>query len=64
MSKYSSLLRTLQKRITEATAEITKQRDEISETLRKEGIWLDVLAHELRTPLSIAKNSVKIFKTI
>jgi len=55
---------TLQKRVTEATAEITKQRDEISETLRKERDMLDVLAHELRTPLSIAKNSVKIFKTI
>ncbi|MEI7579137.1 MAG: ATP-binding protein [bacterium] len=53
---------TLQQKIDEATREITKQKDDLEEALRKERDMLDILGHELRTPLSIARNAVMLLK--
>lgn len=50
----------LEKKVIEQTSEITKQRDEISEQLRKERDMMDILGHELRTPLSISRNSIAL----
>lgn len=47
----------LSEKIADATKEITKQKDEITKSLQKERDMLDILGHELRTPLGIAKNA-------
>lgn len=47
----------LSQKIEEATKEITKQKNEIEKSLQKERDMLDILGHELRTPLGIAKNA-------
>jgi signal transduction histidine kinase len=50
----------LETKIREATQEITKQRDAIEESLNKEHDMMDILGHELRTPLGIARNAVMV----
>lgn len=48
----------LQMKIDKATSKITKQKEEIQSALTKERDMLDILGHELRTPLGIARNAV------
>lgn len=47
----------LNNKIEEATRELKKRNDELAESLRKERDMMDILGHELRTPLSIARNA-------
>lgn len=54
----------LKQKVDEQTTEITKQRDEIAEQLRKERDMMDILGHELRTPLSIARNASGLIEMI
>lgn len=51
---------TLKLEVQKATKEIRQQRDDLEETLRKERDMLDILGHELRTPLSIVRNAIGI----
>lgn len=60
--KFNDLL---QDRVDLQTKELRKKNFELKEAMRKEKDMLDILGHELRTPLSIARNAVdmiKIFK--
>lgn len=56
---------TLQKKVTDATAQLQQKNKALEEALlkleevrRQEKDMLDVMGHELRTPISIARNSV------
>ncbi len=51
---------TLQQKIDQATLELTSKNQQLEEALRKERDMLDILGHELRTPLSTSRNSLDI----
>ncbi len=53
----------LKKEVEIATKEIQQKNQELSEQLRKEKDMMDILGHELRTPLSIARNAVAMMKS-
>lgn len=44
--------------VTEQTRELKEKNTRLEETLRKERDMMDILGHELRTPLSIARNQL------
>lgn len=48
----------LQEKIDKATKQLQLDYEELNETFRKEKDMLDILGHELRTPLSISRNAV------
>ena len=48
----------LQKRVDETTKELKLKYEELQNAYSRETDMLDILGHELRTPLSIAKNAV------
>jgi len=48
---------TLQEKVNEATIELQTKNLELEDRLRKEKDMMDILAHELRTPLSISHNA-------
>lgn len=50
-------------KIQEATKDLETKNQELEESLRKERDMMDILGHELRTPLSIARNSVSLVDT-
>ncbi|WKZ31539.1 MAG: ATP-binding protein [Candidatus Dojkabacteria bacterium] len=49
---------TLQKKIDQATSELNERYDELREIRAKERDMMDIMGHELRTPLSIIKISL------
>ncbi len=49
---------TLQKKVDEATEELALRNDQLAEQLRKERDMIDILGHELRTPLGTARNAL------
>jgi signal transduction histidine kinase len=49
---------TLQKKVELATEELQQKNIELAEALRKERDMMDIIGHELRTPLSIANNAI------
>lgn len=51
---------TLQQKVKDATEEIQNQNSKLSEALRVERDMLDVLGHELRTPLGTIRNSMGV----
>ncbi|MDX1916946.1 MAG: ATP-binding protein [Rickettsiaceae bacterium] len=53
----------LQEKVTEATSELQLKNQALQEQLRKEKDMMDILGHELRTPLSIARNAVLMMDT-
>lgn len=53
---------TLQRKVEIATQELAKQNDKLKETLANERDMLDVLGHELRTPLGIIRNALGLFE--
>jgi signal transduction histidine kinase len=53
--------RTLQKKVEVATQEIQSQNAKLSEALNNERDMLDILGHELRTPLGIIRNAIGLF---
>jgi signal transduction histidine kinase len=53
---------TLQTKIKDATEEINHQNQKLSESLRIERDMLDVLGHELRTPLGTIRNSMGVME--
>ncbi|BCX13567.1 MAG: hypothetical protein KatS3mg085_099 [Candidatus Dojkabacteria bacterium] len=55
---------TLQKKIDEATAELKRKNEDLAEALRKERDMLDILGHELRTPLGTARNALFMLKVL
>lgn len=57
VQKFNS---TLQQKIDNATTELTSKNQQLEEALRKERDMLDILGHELRTPLSTSRNSLNI----
>jgi len=52
----------LQERVDLQTKELTEKNMELKDSMRKEHDMLDILGHELRTPLSIARNAVDVIK--
>lgn len=54
--KLNNYNQNLQKEIDKATKELSQKYDELEETYRKEKDMLDILGHELRTPLSTSRN--------
>jgi len=52
--------KTLRKRIRQATKEINDKNKELAEALRKEKDMMDILAHELKTPLTVVKNGIDL----
>ncbi len=50
----------LQQKVKKATQELRQKKEEVEETLRKERDMMDILGHELRTPLAIARNGISI----
>ncbi len=61
-NEVENLNRNLQKRVEKATEELRKKKEEIEETLRKERDMMDILGHELRTPLAVARNGLSLIK--
>jgi signal transduction histidine kinase len=55
---------TLQKKIEEATTELKKKNLELADALRKERDMLDILGHELRTPIGTARNALFMLKVL
>jgi signal transduction histidine kinase len=53
---------TLQKKISEATKELKTKNELLVQKSQQERDMIDILGHELRTPLSIARNSIDIIK--
>lgn len=53
---------TLQQKVKDATLEIQSQNSKLSEALRVERDMLDVLGHELRTPLGTIRNSMGVLE--
>ncbi|MFS8130348.1 MAG: ATP-binding protein [Candidatus Dojkabacteria bacterium] len=51
---------TLQQKVKDATLEIQSQNSKLSEALRVERDMLDVLGHELRTPLGTIRNAMGV----
>ncbi len=49
---------TLQAKVDEATKELKVANDQLAEQLRKERDMMDILGHELRTPLGTARNAI------
>lgn len=48
----------LENKVSEQTKELTDKNATLEENLRKERDMMDILGHELRTPLSIARNQI------
>lgn len=55
---------TLQHKIDDATNELKKKNKALAEALRKERDMLDILGHELRTPLGTARNAIMMLNMI
>ncbi|MCA9386831.1 hypothetical protein KC669_02230 [Candidatus Dojkabacteria bacterium] len=55
---------TLQKKVDEATAELAQRNDQLGEQLRKERDMMDILGHELRTPLGTARNALVMIDSL
>ena len=53
---------TLKKKVELATSELEKQNNELQESLSNERDMLDILGHELRTPLGIIRNSIGLLE--
>lgn len=55
-----SLADNLQEKVEQKTKAIQKKNQALEDTLRMERDMLDILGHELRTPLSIFRNAIKM----
>ncbi|MCA9380642.1 hypothetical protein KC678_00055 [Candidatus Dojkabacteria bacterium] len=55
---------TLQKKVDDATAELAQRNDQLGEQLRKERDMMDILGHELRTPLGTARNALVMIDSL
>jgi signal transduction histidine kinase len=62
--EYESLILTLEDRILEATEELRVKNIQLDTALRKEKDMMDVLGHELRTPLGNARNAVLMMEDL
>jgi len=63
-SELEGLNVNLQDKIDIATKELKEKFTELNLAYKKERDMLDILGHELRTPLSIGRNSVQFMKTM
>jgi signal transduction histidine kinase len=52
----------LQKKVKKATKEIREKNEQLEETLRKERDMIDIMGHELRTPMTIVRNYFELLK--
>lgn len=50
--------KTLQIKVDQATKQLQEKNTQLQEQLRREKDMMDILGHELRTPLSIARNAI------
>lgn len=55
---------TLQGKVDEATKELEVRNEQLGEQLRKERDMMDILGHELRTPLGTARNALVMIDTM
>lgn len=62
-SEIKDLNENLQAKVDQATAAVQKNYAELQEVYRKEKDMTDILAHELRTPLSISRNAFEMLAT-
>lgn len=62
-NKVKTFNKDLQHEIDNATVQLQQKNKQLEEQLRKEKDMMDILGHELRTPLSIARNAVAMMKT-
>ncbi len=60
--QVNSFNETLQKEVKLATSKLQKQLDKMKEMRRKEQDMMDIMGHELRTPLSVVKNAIDLLK--
>ncbi len=65
------LNKNLQKKVEEATTELTTKNSELSEALsliqesqRRERDMIDIMGHELRTPITIVRNAVSLLMSL
>lgn len=58
--EVQSFSKVLEEKVKKATKELTLKNVELEESLRKERDMLDILGHELRTPLSTSRNSLEM----
>ncbi len=56
--------KTLQGKVDEATQELAIRNEQLGEQLRKERDMMDILGHELRTPLGTARNALVMMETL
>ncbi len=56
--------KTLQQKVDEATTELELRNEQLGEQLRKERDMMDILGHELRTPLGTARNALVMIDTM
>ncbi len=54
----------LQEKVDDQTKELQEKYEQLEELSRKERDMLDILGHELRTPLSIARNAIDFLITL
>lgn len=54
----------LQEQVEEATSELRKTNTRLEEALRKERDMMDVIGHELRTPLGVARNAIILLEKL
>lgn len=54
----------LQEKVDDQTKELQEKYEQLEELSRKERDMLDILGHELRTPLSIARNAIDFIITL
>lgn len=60
--KQQDFVATLQDEIDKATKELKEKYQELDDSYRKERDMMDILGHELRTPLGTARNAVKVME--
>lgn len=54
----------LKLKVEEATDELKEKNDQLAEALRKEKDMMDILGHELRTPLGTARNAIVMLDSL
>lgn len=62
--EVQSFNETLQHKVEEATEELKQKNKALGEALRKERDMLDILGHELRTPLGTARNAIMMLNMV
>ncbi len=56
--------KTLEIKVTEATKEITEQKEQIEDAYKAERDRMNILSHELRTPLGTSRNAVSMLQIL